>query len=331
VKYERDFNLQVDVALLDRVHELEAAAAQQTRDAETRSNEAHERLHAATEQLRELNQRLREDNQRLRLDLGNLADRTSALDVLVADLQARIEDVDARAAVANALASGAVEHARSAYDQLTARRDLADDRLRYADAQGRVQLGYQGGADAAPVYAGLDDVFRGSEAMSRERLRTYVALLQGRGPVVDLGSGRGEMLQLLAEVGVEACGVDLDDVLDFLIKQDDGSLGAIFSSQLIEQLPPTLLPELFDVARAKLRPGGVLIAETINAQSPRALKAFWMDPTHRHPLSPETMLALCKLTGFAAARIMFPFGTGDLATDLRSCAEYAVVAGDRVD
>jgi SAM-dependent methyltransferase len=156
------------------------------------------------------------------------------------------------------------------------------------------------------------------------------------------------MLQLLAEAGVEACGVDLDDVLvdraraagadvhhgdalDFLIKQDDGSLGAVFSSQFVERLPPTLLPELFDVARTKLRPGGVLVAETVNAQSPRALKAFWVDPTHRHPLFPETLLALCKLTGFPAARIMFPLGTGDLATDLRSCAEYAVVAGDRVD
>jgi hypothetical protein len=43
------------------------------------------------------------------------------------------------------------------------------------------------------------------------------------------------------------------------------------------------------------------------------------------------MLALCRLTGFATARIMFPLGADDLAADLRTCGEYAVVAGDRVD
>jgi hypothetical protein len=75
----------------------------------------------------------------------------------------------------------------------------------------------------------------------------------------------------------------------------------------------------------------VFVAETVNPHSPRALKAFWVDPTHRHPLFPETMLALSRLTGFPAARIMFPLGTDDLAADLRTCGEYAVVAGDGVD
>src|SRR4029079_12289160 len=121
------------------------------------------------------------------------------------------------------------------------------------------------------------------------------------------------------------------DAIDFLIKQADASLGAVFSAQFVEHLPPARLPELLDVARAKLRPDVVFIAETVNPHSPRALKAFWIDPTHRHPLFPETMLALCRLTGFGAARVMFPLGGGDLATDLRQCGEYAIVAGTRLD
>jgi len=363
VKYERDFNLQVDVALLDRVHEIEAGAAQQAQDVEERARHADEQLHDETDALRAANDGLRESNQRLQLELANVIDRTNALDAIVAELQARVLDVDARAAVANAIASGAVEQydsmragvvevsdkTRFAYDELTARPYLADaDGFTYTDASGRPRFGYRGGGGASPVYAGFEDIFRGPESMIRDRLRPYVDVVRDRGPVVDLGCGRGEMLQLLAEADVEACGVDLDDAmvdrarargadvhhgdaLDFLIKQDDASFGAIFSAQFIEHLPPSILPELLDVARAKLRPGGVFVAETVNPHSPRALKAFWVDPTHRHPLFPETMLALCRLTGFATARIMFPLGADDLAVDLRTCGEYAVVAGDRVD
>ena len=117
------------------------------------------------------------------------------------------------------------------------------------------------------------------------------------------------------------------DALDFLMKQEDASLGAIFSAQFIEHLPTALLPELLEIARSKLKPDGVFIAETVNPHSPRALKVFWLDPTHQHPLFPETMLALCRLTGFEDADIMFPLGSDDLATDMRICGEYAVVAG----
>jgi len=356
VKYERDFNLQVDVAVLDRVHEIEAGAAQQAHDVEERARHADEQLHGETEALRTDNDRLRESNQRLQLELANVTDRTNALDAIVGELQTRLRDVDERAAVANAIASGAVEtmsdggdKARFVYDELTARPYLADDDLfTDTDSRGRVRMGYRGTSGAAPVYAGFEDIFRGPESMIRDRLRPYIDVVRDRGPVVDLGCGRGEMLQLLAEAEIDACGVDLDDAmverarsrgaevhhgdaLDFLIKQDDASLGAIFSTQFIEHLPPSILPELLDVARTKLRPGGVFVAETVNPHSPRALKAFWVDPTHRHPLFPETMLALSRLTGFPAARIMFPLGTDDLAADLRTCGEYAVVAGDGVD
>ncbi len=183
------------------------------------------------------------------------------------------------------------------------------------------------GTAAVPTrrFAGFQDLFRGPESLVRDRQRPYLDVIGRRAPVVDLGCGRGEMLQLLGEAGVEAIGVDLDeamvdrarangsvhhgDAIDFLLKQDDGSLGAIFSAQFIEHLPTARIFELLDVARAKLRPDGVFIAETVNPHSPRALKVFWIDPTHRHPLFPETMLALCRLAGFDAARVMFPLGS----------------------
>jgi SAM-dependent methyltransferase len=354
VKYERDFNLQVDLALLDRVHELERKAADDLRTTEAR-------LTSTDDNLRYADKVLREAHLLTRQDVEVLLSRVSTLETSVAELHSRVRDADKRAAVANSIATGAaegfveitrniskaVDESNFAYDEMTALPYVADDAaLHYTDEQGRKRLGYHGGAGAVPVYAGFEDIFRGPESLIRERQRVYLEVIRDRGPVVDLGCGRGEMLALLMEAGIEVSGVDLDetmvdrsralgadvhhgDALEFLVKQADASLGAIFSAQFIEHLPTSMLPELMEIARAKLRPDGVFIAETVNPHSPRALKVFWIDPTHQHPLFPETMLALCRLTGFQNAEIMFPLGTNDLLADLRTCGEYAVVAGAR--
>jgi SAM-dependent methyltransferase len=359
VKFERDFNLQIDVALLDRIHEIEEFAARQVREAEIRLSTTDDHLRYADEVLREADQQVREVNYCLQRDVSGLAERCNALEATVDELQSRLHDAETRAAVANAIAAGAADgfvslnqrvsrmssEATFVYDEMTAMPFVADEAaVRYTDAHGRKRLGYQGVVGALPLYAGFEEIFRGSEALIRDRQRVYLDVIGDRGPVVDLGCGRGEMLGLLGAAGIDARGVDLDetmvdraraggadvhhgDALDFLMKQEDASLGAIFSAQFIEHLPATRLPELLEIARAKLRPEGVFIAETVNPHSPRALKAFWVDPTNQHPLFPESMLALCRFTGFEAAEIMFPLGTDDLATDLRTCGEYAVVAG----
>jgi hypothetical protein len=345
--------------MLDRIHEIETTGADRLRDAVTHLSGTDNDLRYADEVLREADRQLRETDQRIEREVTALADRCSALEALVDELRSRVHDVDTRAAVANTVASGAADgfvslnqrvsrlssEATFAYDEITAMPFVADEAaVRFTDAAGRERLGYRGVAAAMPLGAGFEEIFRGSEALVRDRQRAYLDVIGDRGPVVDLGCGRGEMLGLLSAAGVEARGVDLDEVmvdrarargadvhhgdaLDFLMKQEDASLGAIFSAQFIEHLPATLLPELLEVARCKLLPSGVFVAETVNPHSPRALKAFWIDPTHQHPLFPESMLALCRFSGFEAAEIMFPLGTDDLAADLRTCGEYAVVAG----
>jgi len=45
-------------------------------------------------------------------------------------------------------------------------------------------------------YRGFEDTFRGAEEFIRERQRPYLDLLAGRSPVLDLGCGRGEFLEL---------------------------------------------------------------------------------------------------------------------------------------
>lgn len=193
-------------------------------------------------------------------------------------------------------------------------------------------------------YRGFEDLFRGPEAMIRDRQRVYLDLIGDRAPVFDAGCGRGELLDLLAERGIPFQGVDLDpdmvkrcrekghenveqgDLLEALERVPPGTLGAIFSAQVIEHVEFGQLQSFLELSRSRLRPGGLLIAETVNPHSAAALKAFWVDPTHQHPLFPETMLALCALAGFVAGDVFAPVGTGDWDQDRTRVGEYAVVA-----
>jgi glycosyltransferase involved in cell wall biosynthesis/2-polyprenyl-3-methyl-5-hydroxy-6-metoxy-1,4-benzoquinol methylase len=215
------------------------------------------------------------------------------------------------------------------------------DALLIVGDDGRPVLGYEhGGSHAAGrTFA---DVFRGSPDLLIERLRPYLPVL-GEGPVLDIGCGRGELLQLLAAEGVPARGVEIDralvdqcrragldvdetDGLSALRQLDAGSLGAVVAVEVIEHLSTDDLRTLVFEARRVLRPGGTLLLETVNPHSPPALKAFWLDITHVRPLYPESMLFLAQDAGFASARIMFLDPERDLAANLRDSGEYALVA-----
>jgi glycosyltransferase involved in cell wall biosynthesis/SAM-dependent methyltransferase len=213
------------------------------------------------------------------------------------------------------------------------------------DSQGRARLGYRAGdrAEGEGFYVGFEEVFRGPEALIRERQRAYLPILRTRRAVVDLGCGRGEMLDVLREAGVAATGVDLDadmvrhcrtkghvveqrNALEYLRGQAPNSVEALFSAQVIEHLPFDALREFLQLCRSRLRPGGVLIAETVNPHALEAFKTFYTDLTHQRPIFPEVALALCQLAGFEEAHILFPLGSGDLEDDRRSRGEYAIVA-----
>ena len=70
---------------------------------------------------------------------------------------------------------------------------------------GRVQ-GYgrrNGDPGHAGTYDAFEDIFRGPEHFIRDRQRRYLDLLGDREPVLDIGCGRGEFLDLLRERGLE--------------------------------------------------------------------------------------------------------------------------------
>jgi len=213
------------------------------------------------------------------------------------------------------------------------------------DASGRATMGYHSatGGPAASPYLRFEEIFRGPEALIKDRQRPYVDMLRGRGPVVDVGCGRGELLDLCRDAGISALGVDVDagmiercrakghrvecaDALAYLDRQQDGSIGAIVSVQFIEHLPYERLIRFLQLSYRKLAADGLFVAETINPHSIQALKAFWTDLTHERPIFPETLLALCRLYGFEEASVFFPTGSGDVQADRWGQGDYAVVA-----
>jgi SAM-dependent methyltransferase len=150
--------------------------------------------------------------------------------------------------------------------------------------------------------------------------------------VLDIGCGRGELLTLLRSAEIAARGIDADadmvayargegldveqaDLVEYLDGLADGSLGGIFMGQVVEHLPPQTLVRALDLAAAKLRSGGVLVAETINPLSPIALRNYFADLTHAQPLVPETLELLARQAGFAQTEIRFLNEPADRLTE----------------
>jgi 2-polyprenyl-3-methyl-5-hydroxy-6-metoxy-1,4-benzoquinol methylase len=180
----------------------------------------------------------------------------------------------------------------------------------------------QPAAAALPDYFAFEARMRGRSEEIRERQRAYVEDFRDAAPVLDVGCGRGELVGLLHEAGIEARGVDADadmvafaqgeglpveqaDLLAYLESLDDGSLGGVFAGQVVEHLPPPALVRLLELAAAKLRPGGLFVAETINPLSPLALRYYFSDLTHAQPLVPETLELLARQAGFRETKLRY--------------------------
>ncbi|HYO83072.1 MAG TPA: class I SAM-dependent methyltransferase [Bryobacteraceae bacterium] len=176
-------------------------------------------------------------------------------------------------------------------------------------------------------YAAFEDVFRGTRAEIKDRLRVYVPTFEAAGagtnemPIVDLGCGRGEWLELLHETGLVARGIDLNpemverstslglpaeqgDAIDSLRKLPDASLGAVTTFHMVEHLPFDDVMLLIAEAFRVLRKGGVLLFETPNPNNIFVgARNFYTDPTHRHPLPCGLMRFVTEALGFSDAQI----------------------------
>ena len=185
------------------------------------------------------------------------------------------------------------------------------------------------------LYAGIEDVFRGSESSITARAAEFLPLLNEidpTAPLLDLGCGRGEWISLVNSTGRTAFGVDhnslfvdqcvtngLDvtraDLIEALRGQEAGSLGAITLFQVLEHLQFDQVVEILDLSLQALIPGGVLIAEVPNAKNLQVGSGtFWIDPTHNRPWYPELLEFLARHTGFSAVTGRYSNPLGQMPT-----------------
>ena len=176
------------------------------------------------------------------------------------------------------------------------------------------------------AYVRFEDRHRGSREDIRQRQRAYLELFAARPglpvlPVLDVGCGRGEFLELCREAGIEARGIDVDagmvarcreaglaaeqaDALAYLDRLPDGALGGIFCAQVIEHLPADALIALVRLAHAKLAPGAVLLCETPNPACLTVFSgAFYVDLTHIKPIHPEAARFVLEAAGFTGVEL----------------------------
>jgi SAM-dependent methyltransferase len=181
-------------------------------------------------------------------------------------------------------------------------------------------------ADAG--YLAFEDAFRGSREEIKRRVSVYVPRLRAAeagsasAPILDLGCGRGELLEVLRDEGLKASGVDsnaaavdkcrelnldvsLADAFEALHRIPDGSLGALAALHFVEHIPFPLVLKLLDETLRVLRPGGIAIFETPN---PRNIlvgaSTFYLDPTHRNPVHPQTLQYLAEARGLVGVETM---------------------------
>lgn len=180
-------------------------------------------------------------------------------------------------------------------------------------------------ADSIPdaLYSAFEERFRGSREEVTRRLSVYLPVLDKAGvrdsdaPVLDVGCGRGEWLELLGQHGYTARGVDFNkefvlhgqeqgvdlvhaEAVGYLGSQPDGSCAAVTSFHVVEHLPAGRLVELLRQIHRVLRPGGIMILETPNPENHIVGACnFYLDPTHVAPLPPALLQFLTEQAGFS--------------------------------
>jgi SAM-dependent methyltransferase len=173
------------------------------------------------------------------------------------------------------------------------------------------------------VYDAFEAEFRGDSAVVSQRAEVYLPIITSVSagipefPVLDIGCGRGEWLQLLKDRGLVARGVDsnptfasqvralgLDvvegDALEYLTTAAGDSVGAVTAFHIVEHLEINALLGLVREAYRVVRPGGVVVFETPNPENLVVGScSFYHDPTHRRPIPPRTLAFYLRHAGFS--------------------------------
>lgn len=181
---------------------------------------------------------------------------------------------------------------------------------------------------SSDFYRAFEERYRGPRDEIKSRLRAYLPFveplktLRAELKALDVGCGRGEWLEVLKEVGIDAHGVDLDEgmlagcsELGLSVEVADGiallkatapeSLDIVSAFHVAEHIAFPDLQAMVREALRVLRPAGLLIFETPNPENVAVgTWKFYLDPTHQRPIPPPLLSFLPEHYGFRRTKIL---------------------------
>ena len=203
---------------------------------------------------------------------------------------------------------------------------LAEKEGRLAQAETQLYKMQELPSDDDDFYHSFEEKFRGSRDEIKARLQIYVPVVQEQLPdwsarrFVDLGSGRGEWLDILRDNGAtDYVGIDLNqrqnaicesfghpticgDCLKYLEEQQDKSVDLVSGFQLIEHLTSSDFVKLLQECYRVLKPGGAILFETPNPNNlVVAANTFYFDLSHKRPLHPDLAVFIAEWCGYKGA------------------------------
>ena len=296
------------------VTEAQSHAGRDLRDLGVKLNSVEKLLDDAGRDLKEHGQKLRSLE-----DAGNAAAlRIGTLQSKLDAVQGQLDALQQRWTQQLLMPGAELPYAfqRELPDQLeSARAGLSAERVPSPSELGdpdvsQMWLGELGGPEARTVLA-------------RQYQAYWPWLEHVDGPVLDVGCGAGEWLSFLGGLGKVAVGIDNNarevercrranlnahfaEAFDWL-GEHPGQYAAITLFQVIEHIPRERLHQLLGLLAGALRPGGLLLLETVNPAHPLALSIFYNDPTHQRPLPVEYLGFVCQSAGLRPEATLYTY------------------------
>jgi SAM-dependent methyltransferase len=200
--------------------------------------------------------------------------------------------------------------------------------------------------------AGYEERYLDPQPFCRRSLAIFRQLLSAEDVALVLFCGRGELLATFAANNIESVGVDPDavmvnicrergfrashaDILKHLSDSPDASYGGIFAWRVVERLTNEQTIDLLELAKRKLRRGGIFVASAVNMDHLPALRKFYADSSLVRPVPVRLLAFMVEQSGFRIHEFKFS-GAGEpgaeelsetsLVRDVYPYDEYTVVA-----
>ena len=324
---------QMDSVIRRQDEGIEALTREFQQSMETFAREQQVALIAARAELERLEQRAQAHDLETQSVRAQFQDESRRLESKQAEIGTRSEvtEKELRAELARILAKQ--QEVRSELVMQAQRTNLLLEKAREQLSASGKQDSLQAMAQEAShtldaFYMALEEQFRGTRKEIKERLRIYLPLIANEdmgteaSPILDVGCGRGEWLELLRENGMYARGVDSNrmqvtqcrdlgleaeeaELLAYLRSLPNSSLGAVTGFHIVEHLPIDTLVAFLDETVRVVKPGGVVIFETPNPQNVLVGSCnFYFDPTHRNPLPSPVLQFLLESRGFQKVQVL---------------------------